>query len=136
LSWKIVRNLSKSVWILARMPLLCRFWRFNLRFWNFVSLRWIFLEKKLAYSLVFNKWKVYTRPTSATDFYFHHIWNILKALVSLQKFWTFFFAQIMFLPINSQKTWKKPIKNFRLSRVVAAAVDRNLCPTYSLDHKT
>jgi hypothetical protein len=33
------------------------------------------------------------------------------------------------------KRKKKQYKFFRLSRA-AAAVDRNLCPTYSLDHKT
>jgi hypothetical protein len=44
-------------------------------------------------------------------------------------------AQFMFLPIKSYKTWEKAIKNFRLSRVVAAN-DRNVCPTYSLYHKT
>jgi hypothetical protein len=29
-------------------------------------------------------------------FYFHHIWNILKVLVSHQIFWKIVFAQIMF----------------------------------------
>jgi hypothetical protein len=29
----------------------------------------IFLEKKIAYSLVCNVWKVYTRPISASDFF-------------------------------------------------------------------
>jgi hypothetical protein len=46
---------------------------------------------------VYSVWQVFTRPTSASDFYFHHIWNILKVLVSLQNF-GIFFAQI---------TWKK-----------------------------
>jgi hypothetical protein len=44
------------------------------------------------------------------------------------KILNFFFAEI--------NKWKKQYKKFRLSRAVAAAVDRNLCPTYSLDHKT
>jgi hypothetical protein len=46
----------------------------------------------------------------------------------------FFLLKTWFLPIKSHETWKKAIIFFRLSR--AAAVDRNLCPTYSLDHKT
>jgi Tfp pilus assembly protein PilZ len=47
----------------------------------------------------------------------------------------FFFAQIMFLPIKIIKREKKQLQIFRLSRA-AAAVDRILCPAYSLDHKT
>jgi hypothetical protein len=63
-------------------------------------------------------WQVYTRPNSASDFFFllslymdYGIY-ILKVLVSLQKFWNFYFAQIMFLLIKSHKTWKKTMKNF------------------------
>jgi hypothetical protein len=52
------------------------------------------------------------------------------------KFLNIFFAQIMFFTdkksLNVKKSNKKKI---RLSRA-AAAVDRNLCPTYNLDHKT
>jgi hypothetical protein len=51
-----------------------------------------------------NGWKVYTRPTSAFNFYFHQIWNILKVLVSHQKFLNFVLLKSCFLPIKSHKT--------------------------------
>jgi hypothetical protein len=46
------------------------------------------------------------------------------------------FAQIMFITDKKSKNVEKSYKtNFRLSRAVAAAVDRKLCPTFNLDHK-
>jgi hypothetical protein len=49
----------------------------------------------------------------------------------------FFFVKIMFFTDKKSQNVKKNNIFFRLSRAVAAAVvDKNLCPTCSLDHKT
>jgi hypothetical protein len=53
-------------------------------------------QKFCEYQSICNMWKIYTRPTCASDFYFHHIWNIMKVSVSHQKFWKIVLAQIMF----------------------------------------
>jgi hypothetical protein len=49
-----------------------------------------------------------TEPTQNIIFYFHHIWIILKVMVSLQKFGKTFFAQIMFFTDN-KNIYKKYI---------------------------
>jgi hypothetical protein len=64
-------------------------------------------------------------------FYFNYpIWNILKVLVSHQKFWIFLLKSC-FLPKKSHKTWKKQKKKFRLSRAVAVAASplTEICAT-------
>jgi hypothetical protein len=61
--------------------------------------------------------------------------------LELWKYWfhtknfEFFFAQIMFFTDEKSYNVKKSNNFFRLSRAIAA-VDRNLCHAYSLDHKT
>jgi hypothetical protein len=72
------------------------------------------------------------------NFYFHHIYmEYIESIGFTPKILKFVSLKSCFLPIKSHKTWKKAIKIFRLSEAVAAAaVDRNLCSTYSPDHKT
>jgi hypothetical protein len=62
--------------------------------------------------------------------------EFIESIGFTPKILKFFFAQIMFFTDEKSYNVKKAILFFRLSRAVAAAVDRNLCPTYSLDHMT
>jgi hypothetical protein len=62
----------------------------------------------------------------------------IESISFTPKIMKYFFAQFMFFTDKKYQNVKKSNNFFRLSRAVAAAaaVDRNLCPTYSLDHKT
>jgi hypothetical protein len=80
---KNVKNWSKSVCFLELKnkisnDKLCNKVLKTLFSWNFGSSRWISLKMENAYSLVCNMWKVHTRPTSASDFFFLILENFQK----------------------------------------------------------
>jgi hypothetical protein len=83
-----VKNWSKSVcfWELKNKisnDKLCNKVFNTLFSWNFGSSRWIFLKMENAYSLVCNMWKVHTRPTSASDFFFRKFLNEFRKIPNL-----------------------------------------------------
>jgi hypothetical protein len=75
-----------------------------------------------------------------TLFTFIIYWIYWKYWFHTRNFEFFFLLKSCFSPIKSHKTWKKArkIKNPSVTcrRRRAAAVDRNLCHAYRLDHKT
>jgi hypothetical protein len=89
------------------------------------------------YNLQMMEMAIKSFPISALlYFYFHHKWNLLKVLFHFKNFDFFLFKSNF--PLKIIKREKGSIF-FRLSRAVAVAattIDRNLCTTYSLDHKT
>jgi hypothetical protein len=70
------------------------------KLYSLESSRWIFLKLENAYSLVFNMWKVHTRPTSASNF-FYPFWERIPRFIrhSFQDFKSengFFMAKLVF----------------------------------------